>query len=531
MGRFNTKSSGSPSKSVMKKIAKTSVVTSELTVNQAGGEAYSMTDRGHLASLALTAVLSSSTVFASGSSELTKIKTLVARLVSAGDAEFVAKVAWYARYVHGMRTVSHVLAGEIALLLTNDKVSYPWRHDFMRNIIRRPDDATEIMAYIMANSANKKVPNAAKRGIGEALARFPVYSLSKYRGEGKGLKLCDVVNICHPRNNKKVDAKDNALSMLMKGTIPPANTWEHQISEAGKDENPDLARTKAWKTLFKENQIGIMAAIMNIRQIAEKAPDAIDLALAVITDPEQNAKNLMLPSQFISAYAAIKGATIPRQRDILNALEKAADLALHQVPRLDGKTLICLDASGSMNSGATYKQSPFELGALFASSLYCANPDADFLYFEDHTHPMTFGKMGVLSTHENMVKSRTSGGTNFQTLFLEINKAYDRIIVLSDMQAWETTGEWNTSNPKAALQDYRDRTGADPVIFTWDLKSSGTCQFKDPKVCYLSGWSKASFGLIPKLEKDRNALISEVEAVTQHSSKISSKNINDDTAE
>jgi len=484
------------------------------TTNEAGGEAYKQTPRMALVSLALTSVVIDG-AYRSGASELVALTSLIDQLQAKGDLKFVAQTALYVRHVHGLRTISHVIAGEIAL--RESKEGFPWRKSFFNKIVKRLDDAIEIAAYVkMKLGPTKMLPNALKRGFAEAFKRFDEYSVSKYNKNGDGLSLITLVNLVHPKlatGKKKKDEK-HAVHLLMTGKIKPAMTWEFMLSEAGNEKDPVKAKAAAWASIFKEKQMGYMACLMNLRNIMEQAPKCVKNACELLTDEEQVKKALIMPTQFISAFKAIEGASGDEVQQILTAINKAIEIAMSNVPKLDGRTLVALDASGSMNSAGTFKYSPFEIGALFAAVLYKANPKCDFMYFADHGAYMNFDRdQKLLALRENIVQKRINGGTNFHTIFETANRSYDRIVILSDMQAWMATSEWQTSNPAQSLAAFRKKHDADPTIYSFDLKSHGTSQFPTNKVAALAGWTDKVFDIMRNLETDPKAQITAVEAM------------------
>ena len=101
-----------------------------------------------------------------------------------------------------------------------------------------------------------------------------------------------------------------------------------------------------------------------------------------------------------------------------------------------------------------------------------------------------------------------SGGTNFHSIFQEANKAYDRVVILSDMQGWI-----GYNAPVASFNEYKVRTGATPKIFSFDLQGYGTLQFPENNVYCLAGFSEKVFDLIKLLELDRNAIVNEIDKI------------------
>lgn len=74
------------------------------------------------------------------------------------------------------------------------------------------------------------------------------------------------------------------------------------------------------------------------------------------------------------------------------------------------------------------------------------------------------------------------------------------------MQSW--IGETKTQ-----LQSYTKRVGAKPKMFCWDLRGYGTLQFPENQVFCISGFSKESFDSLFKMDKDKYAVIKEIEAI------------------
>ena len=98
------------------------------------------------------------------------------------------------------------------------------------------------------------------------------------------------------------------------------------------------------------------------------------------------------------------------------------------------------------------------------------------------------------------------GGANPQTIFLR--ETYDRIVILSDMQGWI-----GHDAPTATFAAYKQRTGADPRVFSFDLAGYGTLQFPERNVYCLAGFSDKALQTMRFLEEDKGALLREIEAI------------------
>ena len=188
------------------------------TVNRAGGEAFEMSPKLALVTHVLTSMVKDQ-FYRSADEGISELQELIAK----NDPLFVAKTALYARREYGLRSVSHIIASEIAKSVKGVQ----WTKSFFDKIVYRPDDMTEILSLYWADFKNE--PNALRKGFKEAFKRFDAYQLAKYRGEGKEVSLVDVVNVVHPLHTE-------ALAKLVKGELKNEKTWEAKISATKGDD-------------------------------------------------------------------------------------------------------------------------------------------------------------------------------------------------------------------------------------------------------------------------------------------------------
>ncbi len=461
------------------------------TTNLAGGRAFTQSPKDELVSILLTATLGDQ-FYRSGDTTAARVKELVA---ATDDKAFVAKAAIYARKAAGMRSVSHLVAAELA----RGVKGAPWTKRFYDRVVHRPDDVLEILACYLASYA-RPIPNALKKGLGAALARFDEYQLAKYRRDSAELKLVDAVNLLHPPGS-------DALRKLVRGELVPAETWETKLTQAGArgetDEEVAELKSAAWDELIASRKLGYFALLRNLRNILKQAPQCVDAALAMLTDDRLIAKSLVLPFRYLTALDAVQASNLPRAGDALAALSDAADKSLANVPRFDGRTLVALDGSGSMNGR------PLAIGSLFAAVLAKANAGADVLVFSNDAEFVTLNRRDSTLTLTREVAGRApGGGTNFHAIFQQAKIAYNRIVILSDMQGWI-----GHDAPTATFAAYRQRTGADPRVFSFDLAGYGTLQFPERNVFCLAGFSDKALQTMRFLEEDKSALLREIEAI------------------
>lgn len=454
------------------------------TLNMAGGVAYKESDKLALTTLVLTSFMKDK-FYESEKEQLKRIKDLVSKL----DPLFVAKLAYYARTVYGMRSVSHVLAGEVAKAAKGQN----WTRSFFNKIVYRPDDMGEILAYYY--STEKKLSNPIRDGFAKVLTRLSEYEMAKYRGEGKRFKLVDVANLCHPKNT-------DALKKLMKGELKSTETWEAKISQAGKEENVEVAKQEAWRDLVLSGKIGYFALLLNLRNISQQGePQTVLTALELLTNESKIKKSLVLPFRFLTAIQEIQNENGKYTREIITALSKAMEISLSNVPEFDGKTLIALDCSASMSGR------PQEIGSVFAAAFY-KKLNADLILFSDSARYVSPNPTdSMISIAQGLPFA--SGGTNFHAIFQNSARVYDRIIILSDMQGWI-----GYDSPVSSFNTYKKKFDCDPFVYSIDLNGYGTTQLPtDKKVFLMAGFSDKIFDTMKFFEEDKNALINEIEKV------------------
>ena len=480
MSRFNTKT------------------PSTKTTNLAGGEAFKQSPKLELVSILLTSFVKDQ-YYRTADQTIEQVKGLIDSL----DPKFVARAAIYARKKFGMRSISHVIAGELATRASGTD----WGKYFYDQVVFRPDDMTEILGYYRSISGKQHPTGAMKRGFGSAMGRFDTYQFAKYRNEGKAISLVDMVNMVHPDPTEK---NREALRMLVDGTLKNKDTWEAKLTQAGKAETKEEVseqKTQAWEILLREKKLGYIALLKNVRNILEQAPNCLDLLCESLVNRKAIQGSKVFPFSFLTAIKEIKKLYIDGTRKVLDALNVAVDLSLGNIPRFDGKTLIVLDVSGSMSSQKSGTMTCAEVGALFAMSLYKANPDSDFMRFGNDAEYSTPNASDSLLTLAESV-SFSSGGTDFHSIFRKANKAYDRMIILSDMQGWI-----GYNNPQSTFNSYCKMYSCRPKIYSFDLSGYGDMQFPENNVYCIAGFSQKTFELMGKLETDRNAMVKEIEKI------------------
>lgn len=485
------------------------------TTNLAGGEAFTQRPEMELVTILLTSFANDQYYRKSGDT-FDRLKELISIIP---DKKFVAQAAVYARTQFGMRSITHVVAAELA----RHAAGQPWAKNFYDKVIYRPDDMLEIASYYNENCADasvkakrkkKSLPMAIKNGFAMAFNKFNGYALAKYRGKDRGISMIDLVNMVHPVPTEK---NRDAMDLLMKDKLRNEDTWEVQLSAAGQaDTEDDTSRLKAeaWSKLIREQKLGYLALLRNLRNIKDQASEALDEALAGLTNEAWIKKSLTFPFQYLVAYKQFLAENSAQARKITQALAKAVEISCQNVKTLGftGSTLVAIDNSGSMESPVTGSEhmQKSELGALFGIVLAKAI-NADVMEFGDRARyiPFMLDDNAMIFAADFHNKNQVGHGTAFEQVFKKANKKYDRIFLFSDIQSW--VGK----SGDTSLSDYGKKWGGGelPAVYSFDLAGYGTMQFRENRTYQLAGFSDKVFDLLKNLEKDRDAMISEIKKV------------------
>ncbi len=459
------------------------------TTNKDGHVAYGMTDKSKLVTQVLTSFFNESKFYGDNSSEMQD----VIKHVIEKDPQFVSNLAVFARREFNMRSVSHVLTAYLA----HEVKGKPFVRDTVKGVSLRGDDVTEIMSFYLS-TFGKPVPNSLKKGISDVLTRFDEYTLAKYKGDGKAVKMRDLLCLCRPRPASK--DQEHMWKRCLEGTLEIPETWETQLSSNGNNR-------ETWEKLIDGGKVGYMALLRNLRNILNAQPRNIDKVFAKLSDPVAVRKSKQLPFRFLSAYKSVGNIGGSKVFDVL---ESAVDASVENLPKLPGTTVIAIDVSGSMSSVVSAK-SDIRCSEIAMMLGMIANNicDNSIVYtFENRLSKLNVsGRTGILYATIN--NSMCGGGTNMSLPFQEMMRSHidaDRIILLSDNMCNSGYSYWHNTTVQSLADEYRRQTGNDIWVHAIDLQGYGTQQFHGAKTNIISGWSEKVFDFILLAEQGEGTL-------------------------
>lgn len=459
------------------------------TTNRSGHAAYKMADKQKLVTQVLTSFFNEKKFYGDNTAEMQE----TIKKVIAADPQFVANLAVFARREFNMRSVAHVLVAYLA----HEVNGKPYTRKAVNAVAIRGDDATEIMACYL-DLFGKPIPNALKKGISDAMQRFDEYTLAKYKGDGKAVKMRDLLCLCRP--TPKNEAQSEMWKRLLNGEIQTAYTWESELSAHGNN-------AATWEKLIASGKVGYMALLRNLRNIIQANPANLNKVLDTIQNPEAVKRSRQLPFRYLSAYKEVVNIGGSK---VFDALENAVEAACENIPKLEGTTVIAVDVSGSMSDHISAKSTVrcYEIAMLLGliANKICDN--SIFYTFNTKIEKYAVShRNGILET---VTRSRCGGGTRmglpFEKMLRDKIKA-DRIIILSDN---ECNSGWQA--PVQTLADeYRRKAGVDIWVHAIDLQGYGTQQFYGGKTNVIAGWSEKVFEFIRLAEQGAGNLEKEIE--------------------
>jgi hypothetical protein len=258
------------------------------------------------------------------------------------------------------------------------------------------------------------------------------------------------------------------------------------IEDAG--ERATYCVTVDASNLFVANGVVTGNCLRNLRNFDEAGvSDAVAEKVAVkLADRQEVARSRQFPFRFLAAYNAA-----PSLRWSW-ALEKALGASLSNVPSLPGRTLVLVDRSGSMFGGVSRRSglNRADSAAIFGAALAVRAESADLVEFgTGHRRIRVNAGMSVLA----VLKEFTSmGGTNTAEAVRANFRRHDRVVIVTDEQAW---GGYGGADPL-------DQVPANVPVYTWNLAGYeyGHGPSGGDRRHTFGGLTDAAFRMVPLIE-------------------------------
>ena len=518
-------------KNLFKTSKKNTVVKAD-TVNNAGGLAYSYSDKQSLAQIAATNCFNG-TFYTSAEDNLALAKEIALRLKS--DPYYIAQVAIFSRekaYMKDMPAFLCVLLSELDTKL-------------FRKVFRRVVDNGKMLRNVIqmarsgavtgkvANMSSGKWRNAIQEWFN---TRSPASLFKAYIGQNPSIR--DIMRMARPKPNspekealfayfvgKEVVTSDdpNRKTQVSLNSLPePVLSYEkYKRDKRCKVPNVDFRLLdslgigdKEWAKIA-ENAPWMMTR-MNLNTFGRHNVFKDNNVSHKVSDRLQNKEEIekakAFPYQLYVAWREVSNNTeIPFC--VKDALQNAMEIAIDNVPVINGDVQVCVDMSGSMGSpitGSSDKKSStvqcVEVAGLIASAILRKNKGSTIWTFNHTAVKANLNPRDTVLTNTAKL-SRAGGGTSISLPMVQMNKdnvKADVVIYVSDNESWldsrysgatalaEEWAKFKKRNPKAKL-------------ICIDLTPSNTSQINArPDVLQVGGWSDSCFDVIANFVEHGN---------------------------
>jgi 60 kDa SS-A/Ro ribonucleoprotein len=470
--------------------------------NRAGAPAYAMQPRHALAQLAVTGTMSR-TFYASAEAQLDDVLK-AAREV---DATFIAKTAVYARERGYMKDMPATL---IALLSTLEA-------DEFAPAFRRTIDNGKMLrnfVQIMRSGAvgRKSMGSRPKRLVEEWLAQASDRQIMQ-AAVGQDPSLADVIKMVHP---KPKDASRAALYAWLIGkpydvaALPKIVRDFEQFKRDPKAPVPDVPfQMLTALPLSKEHwaaigrKAGWHMLRMNLNTFARHGVFEDKRFAATVAerlkDEREIARAKVFPYQLMVAYTMAEKGVPAKVRD---ALQDAMEIAIANVPRIEGSVVVCPDVSGSMSSpatgyrkGATSAVRCIDVAALVAAAFMRVNRDTQVIPFEQRVVELPLNRRDSVMTNAARLAKIGGGGTNCSAPIERMTAQRiwaDLVVIVSDNESWIDTRRHGTGLMQA--WDRYKKVNARAKLVCIDIQPNTTSQAVDRgDILNVGGFSDAVF--------------------------------------
>ena len=480
--------------------------------NEAGGVAYAPSPQHQLAQLAATGCLNQ-TFYASAQDQLDQVQALAAQV----DAAFVAKTALYARRAGHMKDIPAVLAATLAVrdvaLLAQVFGRVIDNGKMLRNFVQ-----------IVRSGAvgRKSLGTRPKKLVQQWLCSASEAQLL-HAAVGNTPSLADVVKMVHPNpaeewraawfawligrpfDEAKLPPLTQAFERYKRDRTQPVPQVPFQMLTALDLQAADwaqIARQGSWQ-MVRQN-LNTFA-----RHGAFAQPGTTEAVAAKLRDADAVTKARVLPYQLLAAYTACS-AEVPHA--VKDALQDAMELALKNVPAIEGRVVVCPDVSGSMSSpvtgyrkGATSAVRCIDVAALVAAALLRKNRDAIVLPFATQVVDVSLNPRDTVLTNAARLAAVGGGGTACSAPLEWLNKRKaqaDLVVLVSDNQSWADPAHGRGTATMQAWAAFKQRNPRARLVCL-DIQPYTTVQAAErADVLNIGGFSDEVFKLLALFAAD-----------------------------
>jgi 60 kDa SS-A/Ro ribonucleoprotein len=498
-------------------------------VNEAGGVAYAFGPEAALAQYAVTGCLND-TFYASAKDQL----ETTLKLARECGSEFIAKTAVYARESGFMKDMPALLCAMLA---------GPGRQDadsraLLRKIFPRVIDNGKMLqnfAQIVRSGTvgRKSFGHGPKKLMQNWLNGHDCDWLFR-NSIGQDPSLADIVKLVRPKGVDpehdaffgyligKVSMKEGGKAEALPGLVKEFEAWKRD-----RDLPPPKVpfqmltaqplSTAQWATIFRQGNWHFTRMNLNTAArhgVFKEFPDVVDIVADRLRDAVAIRRAKVFPYQLLMTYLAVKDE-VPRK--VVDALHDALEIAVENVPAIEGNVVIFPDVSGSMASpvtgdrgSATTAVRCIDVAALFSAAVLRQNREARVVPIDTRVHlDYRPEPRDSIMTNAARLARFGGGGTALGIALQWLNGEMipaDVVVFVSDNQSWadqQMAGSLafvQGQNKSLMMEEFRKLQQRRPnaKLVCVDIQPYGTTQASDERGAILNvgGWSDQVFNVI-----------------------------------
>lgn len=468
--------------------------------------AYAYTAEHKLAQLAMTGALNQ-TWYATAETQLAEVLALCTKV----DEGFIARAAIYAREHGLMKDMPALLAVALAArqspLLTEVFERVIDNGRMLRNfvqILRSGVTGRRSLGTRPKKLVQRWLNKASERQLLQAAV-------------GNAPSLADVVKMVHP---KPAEPWREAFFAWLLGKpydalqLPPLTqkllAWRQGEATAVPEVpfqllNLGVLTVEHWAQVVEI--MGWQALRMNLNTLARhgvyEQTGMVARVAQRLADPVAIRKARVYPYQLLVAYRMTE-TTLPMP--VREALQDALDVALANVPVLEGKVVVCPDVSGSMGSAVTgYRQGAtsvvrcVDVAALVAAAMLRVHPTARILPFERGVVDVVLNPRDSVMTNAERLAAICGGGTNCSAplaRLVEEQAKVDVVVMVSDNESWVDASRRGATETMRQWALIKQRNPSAKLVCI-DLQPYGTTQAQEADdILNVGGFGDAVFNVI-----------------------------------
>ncbi len=432
-------------------------------------------------------------------------------VLSQADPDFLARACIYARNEGYMRTMP--IMGLVELSVKNPILF----HKVAPNVCQNPHDWQTLIDVARSGVVRSGCGRAIKTALIDALRGMSEYHAMKYPQAVR-----DMIRIARPHERvnpsiikyimegkhegsvsavlkklKECTDEDRLYELIIEGRLP----YEVVMGAVPR------ATPKVWEALF--HVAPYFNLIRNLRNFTEAGvfskEENVEKAAKRIANPEAVRKSRLFPFRFYAAYTVLRGEDemcwgVWRERKpspidpILDALERAMEISMQNIPDIRGRVAIAPDISGSMFSNLTGDYSVIQcihLVGVFTAALKARTRHPLILPFHEEVDEKlgkaVYTAEGVMKTVDTLV--RGVGGCTSLSAPVEWLTAHgeevDYLIAFTDNE------EWVRDPFRVAWKKYTMKVAPEARAYLVTLLPYGDAPTppEDRNVHYIYGWS------------------------------------------